>query len=83
MKISSMNNEVLWWEPHIIKPKSKKPIVKSTKASSDIISLLSKDGSTINELYYKINYDEEAKTILKLYIDKGYGNMKASDLFKY
>ena len=66
--------DVLWCEPHTIKPKSKRPIAKSSIGTSHLIVLLSEDGCTINELYYKINYDEVIDTLVKEGIDKLYAD---------
>lgn len=52
----------------------KRPIAYSTVATSDLITVLAQDGLTVLESYNFINYDKEAKDILKLYIDNGYGN---------
>ena len=62
-------------------PGRKTPIAYSTKAASDLIVALSQDGTTIREVYDRITYDVEAREILKTYIEKGYGDTVASDLF--
>lgn len=80
MAYNKPKGDVLWY-----KPKSKanlKPIAYSTKATSDLIAVLSKDGCTIVELKDKINYDNEAKDIIQKYIDLGYGGLIARDYFK-
>lgn len=79
MAYSKPKGDVEWY-----KPKSKinqRPIAYSPKAVSDLIVLLVEDGCTIKELKDKINYDEEAKTIIQKYIDLGYGNLIAEDYF--
>ena len=63
-------------------PKRKTPIAWSTKATSDLIVFLSQDGGTIKEVRDKIGYDVEAKKILDIYIQKGYGNQIAKEWFR-
>ena len=63
-------------------PKSKTPIAYSTRATSDLIVVLSQDCETITDVYNAINYDEEAKEVLKKYIERGYGNEIAKEWFK-
>lgn len=63
-------------------PNRKRPIAYSTIASSDIIALLAKDYETIQDVYDHINYDEEAKQVLGIYISKGHGNQIAREWFK-
>ena len=64
-------------------PNKKKPIAYSTRATSDLIGILAEDHETIIDVYNVINYDEDAKNILQLYIDKGYGNEIARNWFRY
>ncbi len=52
----------------------KRPFATSTKATSDGIEALIKKGDTFNDIYKKINYDPKAKSIIKHYIDNGYGD---------
>lgn len=63
-------------------PSRKTPIAYSTKAASDLIVVLSQDGATIQEVYNRITYDVEARKILKIYIEKGYGQAIAREYFK-
>lgn len=63
-------------------PGKKRPIAYSTKAASDLIVVLSQDGATIQEVHDRITYDVEARKILEIYIEKGYGDSIARDLFK-
>lgn len=63
-------------------PKRKTPIAYSTRATSDLIVVLSQESETITDVYNAINYDQEAKDILKKYIDLGYGNEIAKEWFK-
>ena len=69
--------DVTW---HI--PKRKRPLAYSTQATSDLIAALSTKGRTIREVYAAITYDVEAKHILQLYIDKGYGDEAAENWFR-
>ena len=62
-------------------PDKKKPVAYSTFAASSLIVALSRDGCTIKELLDKINYDVEAKKVIKQYIDKGYGDIIAKTFF--
>jgi len=55
-------------------PNTKKPFAYSTKSTSDLIEILSETNETTKDVYNAINYDDEAKNILKHFIDKGYGN---------
>lgn len=63
-------------------PNRKTPIAYSTKATSDLIVVLSQDYTTITDVYNAINYDQDAKNILQKYIDLGYGNEIARKWFK-
>lgn len=64
-------------------PKKKKPIAYSSEATNNLIVLLAKETSgTIKEVYEQINYDQEAKKVLKAYIDKGFGDIVAKDWFR-
>ena len=63
-------------------PKRKTPIAYSTKATSDLIVVLSQDYTTITDVYNAINYDQDAKSILQTYISLGYGNEIARKWFK-
>lgn len=62
-------------------PNRKRPVAYSAKAASDLIVALADGGRTIQEVYDAINYDPEAKAILKIYIEKGYGNEIAQHHF--
>lgn len=80
MAYSKPKGDVSW-----CKPKSKinsKPIAYSTVATNDLIVILSQMYDTIEDIYKAINYDQEAKEIMKKYIDLGYGNYIARDYFK-
>lgn len=64
-------------------PGQKRPIAYSTRATSDLIAVLSEQGGTICEVQSRINYDPEAKAVLQAYIDRGYGDVEACKWFKY
>ena len=78
MKKPNSKGDVHWFIPN-----RKKPIAYSTVATSDLIGLLAEDFETIQDVYNAITYDKEAKEILQIYIDLGYGNEIASKWFKY
>lgn len=63
-------------------PKKKKPIAYSTKATSDLIVVLAQDYETISDVYNAVNYDQDAKDVLKKYIDLGCGNVIAREWFR-
>ena len=63
-------------------PGRKTSIVYSTKATSDLIFILSQSGTTIQEVCDRITYDIEVHKILKTYVTKGYGNTIAWEFFK-
>ena len=63
-------------------PKRKKPIAYSTVATSDLIVMLSEEGLTIQEVYDRILFDDEAKKVLNEYIKRGYGNTIAKTFFR-
>lgn len=55
-------------------PGTKRPFAYSTIATSDLIVVLSEIHKTAQDVYNAINYDDEAKAIVKHFIEKGYGN---------
>jgi len=69
--------DVAWYVP-----KRKTPLVWSTTSASDLISLLSTEYETIRDVYNAITYDQEAKEVLKKYIEKGYGETIAKYFFR-
>lgn len=77
MAKAKSKGDVQWYLPC-----KKRPIAYSTKAASDLIVVLSQDGATIQEVHDRITYDVEARKILEIYIEKGYGNSIARNLFK-
>lgn len=63
-------------------PNKKKPIAYSTVATQDLIVILAQDYETISDVYNAINYDQDAKDVLKKYIDLGYGGVIAREWFR-
>lgn len=61
--------DVMW-----VLPGKKKPFAYSTKAASDLIVLFAQEHDTVQQVHDAINYDYEAKAILQVFIDAGYGN---------
>lgn len=62
-------------------PKGKRAIAFSSKSTKDLVDVLSEDGCNIQQLYEKIHYDVDAKNIIKLYLDAGYGEVEARTWF--
>lgn len=60
------SGSVAWYLPN-----KKKPFAYSTKATSDVIALLYEYYKDLRLVYDNINYDDEAKEIVKFYIDNG------------
>lgn len=52
-------------------PNTKRPFAYSTKATSDSIALLYEQYHDLRVVYDQINYDDEAKIIVKKFIDNG------------
>ena len=77
-----MGRKLHSWDVSWAVPNRKRAIGYSTKATSDLIVLLSQDGSTIQEVYDKINFDVDGKKVLQEYIRRGYGNIVARDWFR-
>lgn len=63
-------------------PMTKKAFAESTVATSDLIELLAEEYLTVEDVYNAINYDEEAKKIVKHFINKGYKNYVFRDFFR-
>lgn len=80
MAYNKSKGDVIWYS---IDRKKKRPIAYSTRATSDLICLLSEDHETILDVFNAINYDDEAKNILAIYIKLGYGNETARKHFRY
>lgn len=66
--------DVYWHYPHL-----KRSFGSTTIASSQLIKTITKDNMTVKEVYKAINYDSDAKEILRHYIEKGYGNFIMKD----
>ena len=75
-KNSNYAGAVMWYIPS-----KKKAIAFSTKATSDYIVMLASEHKTIQDVYDAILWNDEARQILKIYIDYGYGNEIAKDWF--
>lgn len=52
-------------------PKTKSPFAYSTKGASDLIAILYEQYGDLRIVYDQINYDNEAKAIVKHFIDNG------------
>ncbi len=65
---------VYWTLPH-----QKRYFATSTIATDNLIVALSEDNMTVRDVYNSINYDNEAKEILKGFIDSGYENFIMKD----
>lgn len=63
-------------------PNKRRPFAYSTKATSDLIVTLAQTFETIQNVYDNIIYDYEAKSILQVYIERGYGQCKARNFFR-
>lgn len=63
-------------------PMAKKAFTKSTVATSKLIEMLAEEYLTVEDVYNAINYDPEAKEIVKYFIDKGYKNYVFRDFFR-
>lgn len=59
----------------------KRPIAYSTVAASLLIAALSQGSAAIQEVHDRINYDIEARKVLKTYTAKGYGSVIAKEFF--
>jgi hypothetical protein len=53
-------------------PNSKRPFAYSTRATSDLIAVLYEMYGDLQAVYDNLYYDEEAKAIVKHYLDNGY-----------
>lgn len=66
--------DVQWYLPN-----EKKYFAESTKTTSDLLEALSEIHQTTKDVYNAINYDNEAKEIVKHFMDNGYCNYIFSD----
>lgn len=69
-----MSKDVYWTLPH-----QKRYFMSTTLATDILIVSLSKENMTVKDVYEAINYDEEAKEVLKHFIDAGYENFIMKD----
>lgn len=60
-------------------PNEKRKFAESTVATSDLITVLSEEYLTTLDVYHAINYDDDAKGIVKHFIENGYGNFLLKD----
>lgn len=60
-------------------PNEKRKFAESTVATSDLITILSEEYLTTLDVYHAINYDDDAKGIVKHFIENGYGNFLLRD----
>lgn len=67
---------------HWTLPQKKRPFTTTTVATNDLIVLLAEDGHTVNSAYNAINYDDEAKAVLKKFIENGYAETRLDTLVK-
>ena len=74
MGYNSYKGDVSWYLPN-----ERKAFAYSTIATSDLITTLSEEYSTVQDVYNAINYDYEAKEILNYFIQNGYGNYLLRD----
>lgn len=65
----------LWFAPGL-----KRPIAKSTAATSLLIGLLAEDGLTFNEALGELRYDPDGRAVVTAYIERGYGDTRMTDL---
>ena len=72
--MKNKGNDVCWSLTH-----QKRSFAKSTGATNDLIVALSTDDKTVKDVYDSINYDEDAKQILKGFIDAGYKDFIMKD----
>lgn len=76
MKKYNSKGDVAWYLPN-----RKRPIAYSTIAVSNFITVLAKEGGTVNDLINRVGWDFDAKNILQLYSQHGFGDANAADLF--
>lgn len=69
-------SEVQWYLPN-----KNIAFIRSTTATKYLIDTLAMYCATIEDLYKLIKYDEEAKAILKVYLDNGYGQKNPKKCF--
>lgn len=69
-----MDKDVYWTLHH-----QKRYFMSTTIATDNLIVSLSEENMTVKDVYEAINYDEDAKEVLKHFIDAGYENFIMKD----
>lgn len=69
------SDDVQW---HV--PGRRSPIATSTVATSDLIRALAAEGLTFNEAAKRIRHDRDAAAIVALYVERGHGDARVTDL---
>lgn len=69
-----MDKDVYWPLPH-----QKRYFMSTTIVTDNLIVSLSEENMTVKDVYEAINYDEDAKEVLKHFIDAGYENFIMKD----
>lgn len=64
--MKKIKGDVKWYLPN-----ARQPFAYSTKATSDLIAALYKQYEDLRIVYNQINYDVEARAIVKKFIDSG------------
>lgn len=67
--LKNKKGDVEWYLPN-----AKRPFAKTTKSVSDTIAILYEEYGDLQMVYDNINYDIEAKAIVKHYLINGYHN---------
>lgn len=62
--MKKIKGDIKWYLPN-----TKRPFAYSTKATSDLIAVLYEQYKDLRIVYEQINYDAEAKAIVKKFID--------------
>lgn len=73
--MKNKGNDVEWFLPG-----RKKRFAGSTTSTNDLIKILSEQYLTVKDVYNAVNYDPDAKEILKYFIDHGYENFILRDM---
>ncbi|MBO5095733.1 MAG: hypothetical protein J6D28_01000 [Bacilli bacterium] len=68
-----------FYDVHWTLPHQKRAFGSTTIATDNLIVALSEEDKSVLDVYNSINYDEDAKAILKHFIDAGYGNFIMKD----
>ena len=62
-------------------PGRKRPVAHSVRAVGDYVDFLSHKHETVTDVQGAVVFDPEAIRILQVYVDAGFGGMRALDLF--